>query len=804
MTIRVIELFAGIGAQAAALERLGLDHECIAVAEIDERAYRGYCAIHGDVPNLGDVTKIEHLPECDLLTYSFPCLGAGTLIQTWEGWKPIEDVVVGERVWTDDGWRKVTKSMMTGIKRTYRIKPSFGLEIRATGNHPFLVRRMYRKWNVDRQSYDRLFSEPEWVAAEDLAPSMYLGYRIPDEGPIPYYEGYKDVRADGRIYTYDSLTEYIGDPRFWWTVGRYIADGYIRSDGCTVLCIGKGKEKDADNIPFHHTASQEPTCLKAIITKQEFGRFVSQFGEGAPNKRIPPKYRNLPFPLARAMLDGYLSGDGSYKDGPRLWDAATVSPALALDIAQLVAYVHGRPSSIYVTHREPTCVIEGRTVNQRDSISVRFHEDDRTQDKSFCEDGWVWTKIASIGGEGEEEPVYDLEVEGRHCFTANNVIVHNCTDISMAGKREGMEEGSGTRSSLLWEVGRFLDDYKARGCLPEVLLMENVDAILFKANMPGFQRWMDRLADMGYTNSYQVLNAKDYGVPQNRKRCFLVSTLTKGALVFPAPIPLKIRMKDLLEKDVPESFYLSEERIATFERHKKRQEENGRGFGYKPRDPNGDSERERVSSSILTNADRYECTWLDETPKSEGQGEPGQIDVAGHLPKYMMDRQGMVYGPDGVAPSLLSRDAKGPVRIEVEEPKVEVVGDLNNPHRLDQHNRIYGADGVSLTLFTPHGCDATPKIEEPSIEVAGKLTHIHHNQGASVYDAEGVSPALLAGKRMGDGTVIKIEEPGIEISGLLKDTPFEQAQRVYDPEGCAPSMKARDLDPTKIIARDGE
>lgn len=117
------------------------------------------------------------------------------------------------------------------------------------------------------------------------------------------------------------------------------------------------------------------------------------------------------------------------------------------------------------------------------------------------------------------------------------------------------------------------------------------------------------------------------------------------------------------------------------------------------------------------------------------------------------------------------------VRTEVEEPKVEVVGDLNNPH----------------------GCDATPKIEEPGLMLAGKLTHIHHNQGASVYDAEGVSPALLAGKRMGDGTVIKIEEPGIEISGLLKDTPFEQAQRVYDPEGCAPSMKARDFkEPTKI------
>lgn len=207
-----------------------------------------------------------------------------------------------------------------------------------------------------------------------------------------------------------------------------------------------------------------------------------------------------------------------------------------------------------------------------------------------------------------------------------------------------------------------------------------------------------------------------------------------------------------------------------------------------------------MSSSILTNADRYECTWLDETPKSEGQGEPGQIDVAGHLPKYMMDRQGMVYGPDGVAPSLLSRDAKGPVRIEVGEPKAEVVGELNIPTRFKCVQQVYDRDGLFPTICAGDGrVQNMPKVEEPSIEVAGKLTHIHHNQGASVYDAEGVSPALLAGKRMGDGTVIKIEEPGIEISGLLKDTPFEQAQRVYDPNGCAPSMKARDFkEPTKI------
>lgn len=72
MTLRVVELFAGIGAQAQALENLGLDFAST-VCEIDRHAYASYCAIHGDTPNLGDITEVDHLSECDLLTYSFPC-----------------------------------------------------------------------------------------------------------------------------------------------------------------------------------------------------------------------------------------------------------------------------------------------------------------------------------------------------------------------------------------------------------------------------------------------------------------------------------------------------------------------------------------------------------------------------------------------------------------------------------------------------------------------------------------------------------------------------------------------------------
>ncbi len=145
-----------------------------------------------------------------------------------------------------------------------------------------------------------------------------------------------------------------------------------------------------------------------------------------------------------------------------------------------------------------------------------------------------------------------------------------CQDLSVAGLGKGMERGSGTRSSLLWEVGRLLDDAADREALPEVLLMENVDAILNRKNISAFMEWVAKLRTMGYTNSWQVMNAKDHGVPQSRKRCFMVSTLHMGRFVFPEGVPLTRCLRDVLEDDVDESFYLSEERIAKYQRHRER------------------------------------------------------------------------------------------------------------------------------------------------------------------------------------------------------------------------------------------
>lgn len=134
-----------------------------------------------------------------------------------------------------------------------------------------------------------------------------------------------------------------------------------------------------------------------------------------------------------------------------------------------------------------------------------------------------------------------------------------CTDLSTAGKMAGMEKGSGTRSGLLWEVERLLTECKE---LPQVLLMENVPQVHGKKNKESFDKWCEFLESIGYKNYWKDLNAKDYGVPQSRNRCFMVSVLGDYTYEFPKPIQLEKTLEDLLESEVDERYYLSDRALS--------------------------------------------------------------------------------------------------------------------------------------------------------------------------------------------------------------------------------------------------
>lgn len=159
--------------------------------------------------------------------------------------------------------------------------------------------------------------------------------------------------------------------------------------------------------------------------------------------------------------------------------------------------------------------------------------------------------------------VFNMEVEEDNSYTANCIFVHNCTDFSLAGKQAGGEEGSGTRSSLLWEVRRCIEAKR-----PKYLILENVTALVSSKFFPLFQRWCDTVAEYGYENFYQTLNAKDYGIPQNRDRVFLVSIRrdSPDEIVnynFPNPVERTCKIEDVLEPrgTVAEKYFVNQDKV---------------------------------------------------------------------------------------------------------------------------------------------------------------------------------------------------------------------------------------------------
>lgn len=151
-----------------------------------------------------------------------------------------------------------------------------------------------------------------------------------------------------------------------------------------------------------------------------------------------------------------------------------------------------------------------------------------------------------------------------------------CQSISQAGKREGIKKGSGTRSAVLWST-----EDAIRALRPKFLLQENVRALCNKVNMPDFEEWQKVCNDCGYDNYWTVMNAKNYGIPQNRERVFMLSVrrdLNLPAYTFPKPFPLEGEVADVLEQDADESYYLNPTNVIKF--LQANQEESDKGIIY--------------------------------------------------------------------------------------------------------------------------------------------------------------------------------------------------------------------------------
>jgi len=517
--------------------------------------------------NLGDISRIEHLPTCDLLTYSFPCFIEGTLVLTSEGYVPIEEIKEGDLVLTHtNSWQKVTQTMINEADSLMEISTMPSEKIYCTPNHPFYVRRKYKKWNEERRSYDRLFESAEWVYAKNLSKEYYVGCPINQIEEIPVWNGFDKKTGWGYKVHENRLGDYLNHKDFWYIIGRYIGDGWYRHDSGIIICANDCKIGQIlsrlENLGFNYNIVKERTVNKVHIAFQDIGVFCQQFGRGAANKHLGKTILNLPRELLRSFLDGYIDSDG-YVGANNLIKISSVSRTLVYETAQCIAKAYHRPFSIYFTRRPNTTVIEGRTVNQKDAYAVTFKFSDNIQDKAFYEGSYLWFPINDVKQMDYEGLVYNFSVENDESYVVQNMIVHNCTDISIAGKIKGFKEGSGTRSSLIHEVMRLLVDYKEHNELPKFLLMENVKNLVSKKFIDDFNDIVSLLDDIGYNTYWKVLNSKECGVCQNRERVFALSIrkdIDNNQFEFPKPFDTGIRLKDILLKGVDSKYYITNDR----------------------------------------------------------------------------------------------------------------------------------------------------------------------------------------------------------------------------------------------------
>ena len=655
--IRIIELFGGIGACSKALERIGIDYEIADYVEIDKYAVKSFNAIHDTNFEPQDICEWDKNIDVDLIMHGSPCFTKDSLVLTADGYKYINEVKKGDKVLTHNNrYKEVINTFDNGVHDIYKINAMGVDEIKATSNHKFYVREMYKKGHIPK----RYFKEPTWKELKYLSKKDYLGVPINQYSIIPEFKN---------LDTNNGL--------FWWIIGRYFGDGWYKSDNSIIICCGKTElDEIASKIDgyYDYKVYEERTTYKVYINEKDIGEFILQFGRGAINKTINNVIMNLPIDLLEEFLKGYFSADGC-KIG-NIYKATSISRQLVYGMGMCIAKVYHTPYRIYKCVRPKKYIIEGREVNQHDTYQIVFKKEKCKQDKAFYEDNYIWYPIKDITYIGEEN-VYDIEVENDHSFTIQNTIVHNCQDFSLAGKQAGGDEGSGTRSSLMYETIRIVEKLK-----PKYVIWENVKNVISKKHKHNFDNYLNKMEELGYKNYWQVLNAKDYGIPQNRERVFTISilsgydyqfpngnkndnqikrlfnfsarhdcrvvydkdglcpTLVAGmgegggkvpmfiekTFEFPPKQELKLKLKDMLEDNVDEKYYLSDEQINNIKKSTFHQ--NNRRI------------QEKEYTDTLCVRD-----WKD----------PKCVQVA-TLPYYNYESDGRVYSPSGISPCLRSKE----------------------------------------------------------------------------------------------------------------------------------------------------
>lgn len=361
---------------------------------------------------------------------------------------------------------------------------------------------------------------------------------------------------------------------------------------------------------------------------------------------------------------------------------------------------------------------------------------------NYCEiDPYASKAYSQIHGISEDYNLHDVRQVNTLLMDNVNLLTWGwpCQDISCAGKQRGFtdSEGNRTRSGLFFEGLRILETLQ-----PEYAIAENVKALTGKKFTAEFETVLTSLDKAGYNNYWKVLNAKDYGIPQNRERVFIISIrkdIDTGAFTFPEKQELKLRVKDMLEPVVDEKYYINNERA------------------------------ESLIRQILAKTDIGDIAVVDSTIN-----DPNVKDISNCI-KARYD---------------VGIDNQRSVGTAVIEPKIKRLGNLYDENAGGARaGNVYGQDGLSPTLQTSQGGNRQPLIIEQHANKIVRAGTIGKHETDEVLSVCGISKTLKATDYK-NPVKIMASEPKIKIVGRMDG--YERTGRVYSSNGIACNLLARE------------
>lgn len=565
MGITVLSLFDGMSVGQIALKELGIKVDKYYASEIDKHAIAQTQKNFPDTIQLGNVLDVDarKLGHIDMLIGGSPCFAAGTKVLTKDGYKNIEDVKIGDMVLTHKNrWRKVI-DFGYKLADTFELKTQCSVPIVCTANHNFWAKKKSFVWHNDIRTRRMELGKAGWIEAQNLKQDYYISINRP--------------KRDGKGLDITTEEAYV--------LGRYLADGHTRKDvrydgkhngsrsWQLILSIGD-KKLEAFKEQIHNLVyscyPHSQSVHRVIFSSKKLVELAEKHcGCGSEFKFISEDIFNSTSEVKKAFLDGYLSGDGSVK-GNKV-QITTISHNLVLCLQRLILDVENVHSNVYYTDRGSKWIIEGREVNQKPQYIIHYTRG--IKGKVVYDDDKIWfgsRKWTHVG----EQTVYNITVDEDHSYTVENVVVKNCTNLSFAGRRNGMNTTSGIEiytldhymqlknegfefdgeSFLFWEYMRILNEIRET----------NPNVFFFLENVEMGEHW-ESVFDKAIGIPGVHINSALVSA-QNRRRIYWtnIKTTTKGLLKtvvpdIPQPEDRGIYLQDVLEDDVDKKYYLKDE-----------------------------------------------------------------------------------------------------------------------------------------------------------------------------------------------------------------------------------------------------